>query len=130
MIAPVQLSLRRLPGAYAVSRLGPDDAVPRWALLPAVLSSITRTPEELSIVGPEDVVPPSVTSERGWAALTIRGPLAFDLTGVIATITAPLAEAKIPVFVVSTYDTDVLLVKEGDAARTVQTLAAAGHSVE
>jgi hypothetical protein len=78
--------------------------------------SITRTPRELSVVCSEDDLPPSVEEnvERDWRAFEVVGPLPFSLTGVVSSLTAPLAAAGIPVFVVSTYDTDYLLVKAVD----------------
>ena len=73
--------------------------------------------------------PPSSRIEPGWRILHVTGPLAFDLVGVIASITAPLAESDVGVFVVSTYDTDLVLVKDADLDIAVGALVAAGHEV-
>jgi len=84
--------------------------------------SVTRTPDEMSVVCAEDDLPPSIEQvERGWRAFALEGPIPFATTGVIASLTVPLAQSKIPVFVVSTYDTDYLLVKQEryDEARAV-----------
>jgi hypothetical protein len=90
--------------------------LPREAELPAWIEesemvSFTRTEDELSIVCSEYCVPEDVIAERHWRMLKVKGPLDFSLTGVIATLTAPLSEAGIAVFVISTFETDYLLVK-------------------
>jgi hypothetical protein len=65
--------------------------------------------------------------ERGWAALEIVGPLDFTLTGVLASFAGPLAEARIPVFAISTFDTDYVLVKTENLDAAVRALSSAGH---
>ncbi len=120
---PRKLSL--LSDTYAVCRLGRDDDVPHWAQYGEFLS-VTRTADELSIVCPRDSVPPDIVTEAPWRCLKLEGPLDFALVGVIAAITAPLADAGIGVFTISTYDTDYLLVKEGDLARTIEILNESG----
>lgn len=118
------------PTRLAVCGLAPDLPVPMWVPEEAdPLVSVTRTGDELSIVAPEAVVPEDVTVERGWRALSVRGPLEFSMTGVLASLSGPLADAGIPVFVVSTYDTDWLLVRDGDLDRAVDVLRAAGHHI-
>ena len=126
-----RLSLRVVPGSLAIARLEPGAAIPAWALAAgAAFASVTRTADELSIVCAEAVVPEAVRSERGWRALAVRGPLDFALTGVLAALLAPLADAGVSVFALSTFDTDWLLVKQELLARAVAALRAAGHAVE
>ena len=73
----------------------------------------------------EDDVPPSVERvERGWRALHLRGPIPFETTGVLASLSTALAGAGVPLFVVSTYDTDVVLVKDRDLERAIAALEA------
>ena len=91
--------------------------------------SITRTDDELSVVSSSSVVPAGVTAETGWRCLRVEGPLPFELTGVLAALSAPLARAKIPIFVVSTFDTDYLLVRAPDLERVCDALHEEGHSV-
>lgn len=122
------LRLRLEAGTYAVARLGPADPVPEWAAAGAI-TSVTRTPEELSIVCAAGAVPPGARAETGWRALVLEGPIPFTQTGVLASLAVPLAEARIGLFVVSTYDTDLVLLKEADLARAVHALRAAGHVV-
>lgn len=128
MSAGSRLRLRRVAGRYAVCRLDPTAPVPR-ACGPGLWSA-TRTPDELSIVCPEEQVPPGARSELGWACLAVCGPLEFALTGVLASLAGPLAQAAVSLFALSTFDTDYLLVKAVDLARAVAALEAAGHQVQ
>ncbi len=81
------------------------------------------------IVCLQDSVPPDVTCRRDWRCLKVDGPLGFEQTGVLASLAGPLADAGIPVFVVSTYDTDYLLVSEPQATRAAEVLTGAGHRI-
>jgi hypothetical protein len=124
------LKLALLPGTFAVCRLPAGALIPGWASLgPADLCSVTRTRDELSIVVDEARVPSGLPVEAGWKAFQIAGPLAFSLTGVIASLVGPLADVRIGVFVVSTFDTDYLLVKAADVERAAAVLARAGHTI-
>ena len=122
--APANRTLTLLPQRFAVCRFAPDAPLPAWVFHEsATVWSLTRTPRELSLVCPQDDLPPSVeTAERGWRAFELEGPIPFGVTGVIASLTTPLAAAGIPVFVISTYDTDLLLVQEPALARAKSTL--------
>ncbi len=114
----------------AVCRLSPEDAVPRWAdqvLQPLV--SITRTADEVSVVLPQAEVPSDVQAEPGWLALSVRGPLPFHLTGILASLAVPLAEAGVPIFVLSTHGTDWLLVGKDHVGDACAALEDAGHRV-
>jgi hypothetical protein len=122
----MNLTLSVLPGRYAICRLGPASAVPDWATAGDFIS-ITRTGDELSIVSPEAGVPEGVTCERGWRGLKVAGPLDLSLTGVLASLANPLAEARINIFAVSTFDTDYLFVKEEYLSRAAEVLARSGH---
>jgi hypothetical protein len=116
-----------LDGRFAVCRLEADAPVPYWPR--GAFVSITRTPDELSIICKEDSVPEGVRVERDWRALRVEGPLPFEMTGVAAAFTKPLADARISVFVVATFDTDYLLVKADTFDRAVEALRAAGIDV-
>lgn len=124
--APLVLS--PLPGRWAVCRLHPESAVPAWAEGGAFFSA-TRTRDELSVVCEEAAVPDGVKAEKGWAALRVHGPIPFGTTGVLSSLTAPLAEAGISVFALSTFDTDHLLVKAESLSDTVAALRKAGVEV-
>ena len=113
----------------AVCQLPPDAAVPPWATGRDAFTSISRTGEELSIVCPEAVVPKDVKREGGWRMFMVEGPLDFALTGILAAIATPLAQAGVSLFALSTYNTDYVLVKDEMAAAAVEALRAAGHAV-
>jgi hypothetical protein len=119
--------VRVLPGHFAVARLRADEPLPAWGPQGA-LWSVTRRGEELSIVCLEDVVPGDVAAERGFHALDLPEPMAFDVVGVLASLAAPLAAAGIPILALSTFETDVLLVRDLDGA--VAALREAGFAVE
>jgi len=126
--AMTTFTLEVLPGTIAVCHLSATDPVPNWATGEFV--SITRTPDELSVVCPQDDVPQGVRAERGWRCLRVAGQLDFSMVGVIASLTGVLAAANISVFVVSTFDTDYLFVKEGDLESTVASLIEVGNIVQ
>ena len=111
---------------FAVARLDAHAAIPRWA---TEFFAVTRTSDELSIVCPEPFVPPDVIAERGFRMLMVDGPLDFALTGVLASIASPLAEAGVSLFVISTYDTDYVLVRNEHLADAVGALRGAGWDV-
>lgn len=117
-----------LKKTYAIARLAPDETVPEWAS-DDEFASITTTGDEVSIVIPQGRVPNDVTVDRAWRCLKIEGPLDLALTGVLAAILIPLADAGIAVFAVATYETDYVLVKEKTLAEAVQVLCAQGHRV-
>lgn len=122
------MNLTILPEALAVCRLAAQDGVPDWAWN-REFSSITRTSEELSIVCRGCDVPQHVKAERDWRALRVIGPLDFSLTGVLVGLAAPLAEAGISIFSVSTFDTDYLLVRGHALEQATIALRSAGHEV-
>lgn len=123
------MQLYALDELYAVVRLEPDAPLPDWAVR-GHFRSVTRSDTEMSIVCREEDVPPNASAERGWVCLQVAGPLDFSLTGVVASLVAPLAEAEIPLFLISTFETDYLLVRERDHHAAVEALALAGHSVD
>jgi len=88
----VELALSVLPGVFAVCRFAPGAQMPAWASESKLLS-ITRTPEELSVVCEQRLVPASARCERDWRCLKVEGPLDLSLTGVLASLAAPLAQA-------------------------------------
>jgi len=88
------------------------------------LVSATRTADELSIVAPSSIVPEGAKAERDWRAFKVRGPLPFEITGVFSALSGDLAAAGIPIFVLSTYETDYLFVRGGDVRRAIGVLAA------
>ena len=127
-MTPRPLTLLVLDETFAVCRLGAGAAVPSWATAGA-FSSVTRTPDEVSVVCAEGAVPDGVTCERGWRCLRVAGVFEFSAVGVLAALVTPLAEAGVAVLAVATFDTDYLLVKAEDLGTAVDALRRAGHVV-
>ena len=112
-------------------RFASDARVPAWAL-EREFFCVVHTRDELSIVCTEDVcpadrLPDGAVAERGWLALKLEGPFPFSMTGVLASFLQPLAEARIPIFAISTFDTDYVLIKRENLEQAVAALGAAGH---
>lgn len=122
------LTLRLLPDLFAICRLAADAPIPVWARGEFV--SLTRTRDELSLVCAQDHVPSAIPCERAWRALRVAGQLDFGLTGILAALATPLANAGISLFALSTFDTDYILVKQNSLDRAIQVLIQAGHAVE
>jgi uncharacterized protein len=124
-----RLTITVHPNVYAICRLQPTEAVPGWAAGKEFFS-LTRTREEFSIVCEENQVPGEIHAERNRRLLQIEGTLAFTLTGVLASVASPLADAEISIFAISTYDTDYILVANEDLDRASAVLEQAGHKVQ
>jgi hypothetical protein len=123
------MELRVLEETLAIARLAADVPVPAWVAGRDFLA-VVRTQRELSIVCRDDAVPGSVHEvERGFRALAVAGTLDFTLTGIVASLAAPLAAAGISIFGISTYDTDHILVRAEHLTEAIAALAAAGHTV-
>jgi hypothetical protein len=122
------LKFRQLPGFYAIVRLLPDTLVPDWATQ-GDFSSITRTPDELSIVCPQNNTQKESRPSPHWICLKLEGPFPFSQTGVLLSFIAPLSHSAIPIFAISAYDTDYVLVQQEFAGVTLDTLRNAGHEV-
>jgi hypothetical protein len=122
--------LAELPGRYAVCRLQPGEPVPPAPASAAALWAVARTRAELSVVCPEEDVPPGARVEAGWAALELAGPFALEgEVGILSSVLDPLAAAGISIFALSTFDTDYVLVHAGALAAAAGALRAAGHAV-
>jgi len=105
-----------------------DAPVPAWVGGNDLLA-VVRTRNELSIVCRDDTVPQNITEvERGFRCLAVIGTLDFALTGVIASLAKPLADAGISIFGISTYDTDHILVRADRLEEAKAALRAAGHT--
>lgn len=115
-----------LTGRFAICRLSPQAGLPPEPA-GATFWSVTRTPEEVSIVCDEHLAPRCDSVERVWRGLKIQGPIDFDLPGVLKSLVSPLADLELGVFVVSTYDTDYVFIKEIDIEKAIRALVAAGH---
>lgn len=122
------LTLLELAGDYAISRLDPVAAIPTWADGKGFVS-ISRTQDELSVVCLADRVPGDIRADGPWVCFKLQGPFPFDATGIALSVIEPLSKANVGIFLVSTFDTDYLLVKGENAERTRALLTEAGHRI-
>jgi hypothetical protein len=120
------LKFRQLPGYYAILRQDSVSPVPGWATN-GDLVSITRTADELSIVCPIDHVPKELGPAPLWICLKLEGPFPFSQTGVLLSFIEPLSSNAIPIFALSTYDTDYVLIPPEHIDRALDRLREAGH---
>lgn len=91
--------------------------------------NVIHTKEELSIVCLQAQVPDGVRAEKGWACFKIHGPLDFGLTGVMAAVAVPLAEAGVSLFAMATFDTDYFLIRGPQLDKAIEALTGAGHQL-
>ena len=122
------LSLTVLDPTLTVVRLPASEGLPWWAAGSGFLS-LTRTGEETSVVCESRLVPENVRGERGFRAVRVDGTLSYQETGVLVSLATPLATAGVPIFVLSTFDTDFILVPGPQLYAAVGALRKAGHSV-
>jgi hypothetical protein len=127
-MSAVRLQLSLLPQTLAICRLPSEARLPTWATQGAWYA-VARTAEELSIVCEQGLAPDEVRQEMNWRALKVAGPLDFGLTGILAALAGPLAEAGLSLFAVSTFDTDYVLVKAEQLPEAIRVLRAAGHTL-
>jgi len=117
------LQLELLPQPFYVKQLQIGEPIPVEFLSELNLQktgghglfSITRTREEISIVG-------EASGDGDWRCIKIAGPMEFSLVGVLASFTAPLRTARVPVFAISTWNTDYVLVPKGDVEQALDAL--------
>ena len=127
-LMPPKLTISLLPDDLVVCRL-PADATPPAVVTGSRLYSVTASADEISIVCREAEAPAGATVEHGWRAFVADGPLDFSLVGVLNSMLTPLVDAKVPVFAMSTYTTDYVLVREQDVRPATTALKIAGHTV-
>lgn len=124
------MQLKILNSTFSVMKLPPTEKIPLWAVNCDVFS-ITRTEEELSIVCPSECLPTNEVFkdvENDWKCIKVEGVLDFSLTGILSSLANPLAENKISIFAISTFNTDYLLVKRNSIEKAKVILESEGHS--
>jgi uncharacterized protein len=125
---PRTLTLSLLTGRYAVAKLPAGVAIPGSATQ-GEFFSVTRTADELSLVTAERNVPAGARVVEGWRVFKVHGSFEFSEVGVLASLTEPLARENVAVFVVSTFDTDYLLVREENLHPAITAMQRAGHQL-
>lgn len=122
-------TLQQFPEKLVVAGLPAGAEIPAWAESSSIFS-ITATALETSVICASRSVPKKVNQAGPFTAFAVEGPLEEGLVGVLHGLLTPLVEAEIPVFTVSTYLTDWILVPIGKAADAAEAWTAAGHKVE
>jgi len=122
-------TLTKHPERLGVAQLGPGADLPAWASSGTLLS-ITATATETSIVCTYASIPKKAKPEGPFTAYQVEGPLDFALTGILAALLQPLAEAEISVFTLSTFDTDWILVPQPKEAAADEAWRRSGHTVQ
>jgi uncharacterized protein len=117
-----------LRGPYAICKLHSAAAIPSWTAN-GTFSSITLTSNELSIICEEAHMPPGTKAERGYSCLRLEGPFDFQAVGILESFLAPLAQSGVPIFAVSTYDTDWIFIQEKHWTAALSVLVDAGHEL-
>jgi uncharacterized protein len=118
-----------LPGIYSIYRFAPGTAIPDW-INTSDFFSVTGSADELSVVATRcDAVPPGTKANHGWKAIKISGQLDFSLVGIIAEISGILRDSGIPIFVISTFDTDFILVKSEKLEVAIGSLRDKGYNI-
>jgi len=116
-----KLTLQLLPDTFSIHSLPAHTKIPEQ-VFNANIFFIGKTNDEVSIVVPEQINIDSEDVEPNWKALEVVGPLGFSLTGILSNISGVLAEEKISIFAVSTFDTDYILVKKSKIPQAVEAL--------
>lgn len=124
----MKLTFIVLDDGFTIHRFPPDRPVPP-RVWDGPFCAVSRTEEELSVVCRSALSLDSEKAEPGWSCLKVAGPLDFSLTGILAEISAVLADAEISIFAVSTFDTDYVLVKSDQLALAESALTTAGHTI-
>jgi hypothetical protein len=124
-----KLKLSLLKDKYGICSLPATTPIPDWALKESLIS-ITRTKEELTIVCRQDLIPSQIQCDPNWRCFRIDGAFDLNQTGVISSISSPLANAGISIYVISTYNTDYFLVKEENVNQTISVLSSSAHSIK
>lgn len=124
------MKFKIMPGRFAICQLPAGSPVPAWATTTAgAFASVTATPEELSIVCDESAVSENVKAEKGFACFHLAGPFPLDSVGILREFLEPLSGAGVPIFAISTFNTDFVLVPEAKKALALKALQQAGHEL-
>lgn len=120
------MELEKLPYSLSVCKAGRTADI----CLDDEFYFVGRTDEEISLVCRTENVPAGVKDrEDGWRAFRIRGILDFSLIGILADLSRILAENRIGIFAVSTFNTDYILVRKENYDRALEVLAEAGYTI-
>lgn len=124
-----KLKIRLLQGIYAVCQISNREKVPSWVEEKGFFS-VTKTEDEISIVMLQEKISKDMKVEKDWRILKVEGTLDFSLIGILAKISSVLAENQISIFVISTFNTDYILVKEEKIEKAMAVLNLEGYEIK
>ncbi len=122
------LHLMEHPEDVSIVRL-PAGEEPSFDWTGAPFASLTRTPEETSVVCRTEAVPRGVRTEGPFRVVEVAGPLEFGAVGVFHGIIGPLVDAGISILGFSTFDTDWVLVRADRSADAAAAWRRAGFVI-
>jgi len=117
-----KLTFSILPEKFAICYLDKKSPLPDWIKGESTFTCVARTSDELSIILPQDKIPGGVLCETNWRAFKVKGPLGFVLTGIVSSLSTPLAKAKISILYVDTYETSYVFVEEKNLEKAKEIL--------
>lgn len=121
-----EMKLRLLPCPYSICRSNGKPELPGKV---APLAAVLFDGKTYTWIGPQDSAPEADRVQSGYRALEVQGPLDFSLTGVLAGISSTLAAADVPIFVLSSYDTDYILVHSQHLQNALKALREKGYEI-
>ncbi len=117
----MKLTLSILPEKLGICHFDKNSSIPEWAKNIS-FCSVTRTKDELSVICPQEKIPGGVLVEKDWRAFKVQGPLGFTATGIVASLSKPLAEDEISIFYIDTYETSYVLVEDKNLEKATKIL--------
>ena len=123
-----KLRIRLLQGTYAVCQIKDTENILN-CFDEKEFFSITKTEDEISVVMLQDKISSDVKAEKDWRILKVEGTLDFSLIGILAKISGILAKNSISIFVISTFNTDYILVKEEKVEKAILVLSEEGYEI-
>ena len=114
---------------FTIHKFSTNVSIPE-EILKSNYYSVSKTEHELSLVCSEVIKVQSLQSSKGWKCIKVKGPLDFNLTGILAGISDILAQANISIFAISTFNTDYILVRTHDLSSAREKLRKAGYKFE
>lgn len=123
-----KLRIRLLQGTYAVCQIKDTENILN-CFDEKDFFSITKTEDEISVVMLQDKISSDVKVEKDWRILKVEGTLDFSLIGILAKISGILAKNSISIFVISTFNTDYILVKEEKVEKAILVLSEEGYEI-
>lgn len=120
--------LTLLEDSYSICKFPPQSQIPAWALQSDVFF-LSKTADELSVICSSAYVPVEISCNVGWCCFRVDGDLEFEQVGVVASVSSPVADAGISLFLVSTHDRDYVLVHERTLEHVIRIYRQSGFVV-